>query len=278
MTITFEPPADFDYSIESPRYGAYQGINPRAGLQEARALIEHAILHQPRDLQKRIGPSEIGTPCDHCLAAKLAGWPSTEKDVPWPPFIGTAVHSALEDMFINHEIHRNAINTTGLRYLGEHRTMVGQIDGEDIWGSVDLTDLATGMTVDWKIVGKTTLDAARRGPSEVYRAQAHLYAKGLCDEGFDIRHVSIAYLPRNAMSLAQAVWWTEPHNRAVAENALARANRFALNIRALRTIGQEAVDGWITNLPRYANCRDCERFPDYKPQARDDEFSDLARK
>lgn len=259
----FSPPADFDYTVEAPRYEAYQAVHPRPALQEARQIIEHAILHQPRSLQKRIGPSEIGTPCDHCLAAKLAGWEATEKDVPWLPFVGTSVHTAIEEHFLNYEIHRNAINTTGLRYLTEHRTMVGHIDGQPIHGSVDLVDLAAGMTVDWKIVGTTTLRNAKTGPSDVYRAQAHLYAKGLNDEGFDIRHVAIAFLPRNAISLAQAVWWTEPHDRAIAENALIRANRFALNIRALRTISQEQLDGWITNLPRHEGCRDCERFADF---------------
>ena len=29
----------------------------------------------PRELQREIGPSELGTDCVHCLAAKLAGWP-----------------------------------------------------------------------------------------------------------------------------------------------------------------------------------------------------------
>lgn len=263
MTLTFEPPAGFDYSAEAPSHEKYQGIVPQAGLQEARVVIEHAILHQPRSLQRTIGPSELGTPCDHCLAAKIAGWESKEKDVPWLPFIGTSVHTAIEDMFIRYETRRNAVNTTGLRYLTERRTMVGHVDGQPIHGSVDLVDLAAGMTIDWKVVGTTTLRNAKTGPSQVYRAQAHLYAKGLTDEGFDIRHVAIAYLPRNAISLAQAVWWTEPHDRTIAEDALIRANRFALNIRALRTISEETLTGWITQLPRHEGCRDCERFADF---------------
>ena len=43
--------------------------------EEIRPRIEHRISTQPRELQRQIGPSELGTRCVHCLAAKLAGWP-----------------------------------------------------------------------------------------------------------------------------------------------------------------------------------------------------------
>lgn len=41
---------------------------------EIRGIIEDHITNQPRSLQKEIGPSELGTDCLHCLAARLAGW------------------------------------------------------------------------------------------------------------------------------------------------------------------------------------------------------------
>ncbi|WP_434080384.1 hypothetical protein [Sanguibacter sp. Z1732] len=77
-----------------PRHAPYVGGDADEALREARWVIEHAITHQPRSLQERIGPSEIGNPCDHCLAAKLAGWKQTEDGVPWLPFLGTAAHTA----------------------------------------------------------------------------------------------------------------------------------------------------------------------------------------
>lgn len=273
MTLSFAPPASFDYTQDAPRYMPYQGVAAAPALQEARQLIEHSILNQPRSLQKRVGPSELGTPCEHCLAAKLAGWVKIETDVPWLPFIGTAVHAMLEDMFMEYEAVNNAVNTTGKRYLTEFRSTVGTVDGQEITGSVDLVDLAAGMTVDWKIVGATTLREAKLGPSDVYRGQAHLYAKGLIAAGFDIRHVSIAYLPRNAISLADAVWWSEPYNPDLPEEILARANRIALNLRAMESISLQARDDYIKSLPRYTaqyvpglkvgkECRDCKKYPD----------------
>ena len=280
MTLSFAPPANYDYKHPAPRYMPYEGVAARPSLQEARTLIEHSILNQPRSLQKRVGPSELGTPCEHCLAAKLAGWEKTETDVPWLPFIGTAVHAALEEMFIQYEAVNNAINTTGKRYLTEHRSVVGVVDGVEITGSVDLVDLAAGITIDWKCVGITTLREAKKGPSDVYRGQAHLYAKGLIAAGFDIRHVAIAYLPRNAISLADAVWWTEPYNPEIPAEILARANRLAVNVRAMESISIQARDDYIKSLPRHTaqyvpglplgkECRDCKKYPDAPPVAGD---------
>lgn len=245
-----------------PFHVPYVGGDPQAALVEARGVIEHAITHHPRSLQTMIGPSEIGTPCDHCLAAKLAGWEQTRDGIPWLPTVGTAVHAWLEEAFITHENRRNASVTTGLRYVTEGRVMVGHIGGQEVWGSVDLTDLHVGMTVDWKIVGASTLKNARRGPSEVYRVQADLYAKGWNDAGHRVDHVAIAYLPRNAVSLNDAVWWSAPHDRSRAEAALARAEQLHANLAALASISTTARDTWITGLPRASGCYDCARFPD----------------
>ena len=116
-------------------HATYQGGDPHAALRELRATIEHAITNQPRSLQERIGPSELGTPCDHCLAAKLAGWQQTENGVPWLPYVGTAMHAQLEELFITCENERTGGNhTASRRWLCEQPVMVGHIGGEEIWG------------------------------------------------------------------------------------------------------------------------------------------------
>jgi hypothetical protein len=278
MSLAFAAPVEWDYSKQSPMYASPSGITPQEAIKDLRGLIEHGITNQPRSLQKRIGPSEIGNPCDHCLAAKLAGWQQVDNDIPWLPFIGTAVHAALEQLVLTYEANRNAVHTTGRRFLTEARTMVGVIDGQEIWGSTDLVDLEAAMTNDFKIVGASTLRSAKAGPSQVYRVQQHLYAKGWNDAGYRIDHVGIAYLPRNAVSLSEGVWWSEPFNRDIAEKALERANQLAGKIRQLQVFGQAAVDAWITALPRHnrswnpdiaagKECRDCQRYPDAAPAA-----------
>lgn len=278
---TFDRDA-WDYTHLPPFAQPPADLTPEVALGQARGVIEHAIANHPRSLQRTIGPSEIGTPCDHCLAAKLAGWEQTDEGVRWLPFVGTSVHAMLERIFVDHETARNAPHTTGRRWFTEARVMVGTIAGREVWGSTDLLDTAACMTVDWKIVGAATLRNAHVGPSVTYQVQADLYAKGWNDAGVCVDTVAICYLPRGSVSLEDAVWWHAPHDRDRAEAALARANRVAANLTALESISIGARDAWITALPREGHCFDCARYPDrpdgaWPPTHHDpqDAFADL---
>jgi len=244
-------------------HATYTGGDPEASLRDLRGLIEHAITHEPRTLQTTIGPSEIGDPCTHCLAAKLAGWAKTEHGVPWLPTVGTAVHRLLEDYVIDHENARTGGNhTASRRFLVEQHVMVGHIGGHEVWGHTDVLDLQAGVSIDYKCVGAATLKTARRGPSEVYRTQAHLYAKGWNDAGVRVDHVAIWYVPRNSVSLDHGIFWHEPYDEQVAVAALERANHLQRQIDALAVLGDDVVNGWITSLDRAPGCHDCMRYPD----------------
>jgi len=59
-------------------------------------VIRGAIANHPRSLQKRIGPSEIGTPCDRRIGYKLLGQEENPRGDAWKPTVGTAVHGWLE--------------------------------------------------------------------------------------------------------------------------------------------------------------------------------------
>lgn len=239
--------------------------DPSVAAEEIYGLIEHGLAHQPRSLQKRIGPSELGADCTHCLAAKLAGWPRNQ-DAAWLPAVGTGVHMLLEELFTRFERE----NTTGRpRWLMEQRVTVGDIGGTPITGSTDLVDLHAGMTVDWKCVGAASLKKYKAGPSATYRAQAHLYAKGWRAAGYDIGHVAICFLPRNDVNMRGGYWWHEPYDEQLALDVLARANQLHNTLTALEHVSTETRDAWISQLPRAESCFDCARFPDYpKPTPR----------
>lgn len=238
--------------------------HPGDALEEIRGIIEDQIVSQPRSLQKRIGPSEIGTPCDHCLAAKLAGWPKQEKGIPWATTVGTGVHLLLEHFFNQYEQQRDDPRA---RFLTEAPVMVGKIAGQEIWGSTDLVDTQTGLTVDWKIVGQNSLTKYRNGPNQTYRTQAHLYAKGWNDAGLPINHVSIYFLPRAGMNMSDGYYWIEKYDPNLATEALRRANILAARIQAYgANQGEERRDQFITSLPRDADCFDCRKYGDYKPR------------
>jgi hypothetical protein len=240
----------------------FTGGAPELTLKEYRWVIEEGIRNQPRSKQTRIGPSEIGNPCQHCLAAKLAGWDKNEDGIPWLPTVGTAVHAYLEDTFEIDNL-RYITNTGKPRWLIEQKVDIGEIGDTPITGSTDLFDTYTGMVLDHKIVGVSTLNKARRtGPSPVYRTQAHSYGRGWKRAGYNVTNVAICYLPRNDVTLDKAVYWHEPFNEQIAIDALTHVNQLNRNLTALESVSPDARDAWITTLPRAASCWDCARYPD----------------
>lgn len=225
-----------------------------------RSHIEEDIVNQPRSQQARIGPSELGIPCDRCLAHKLAGTPErVTAHRQWLPYVGTAMHAQLADAFME----RNQATGANMRWLVETTVSVGDIDGVDITGHADLFDLATGTVVDWKLVGKTTLDNALKpnpktglanGPTPQYRVQAHLYGRGFTRRGLTVNRVAIYYLPRNGLSLRDGWYWSEPYDERIAIGALDRANRIA---KAIKAVGALAL---IPNLPTAPRCMSCHKY------------------
>jgi hypothetical protein len=265
-------------TVTYPPAAGYREV-PEA-LREYRTIIEAAIASAPRSLQKRIGPSELGAPCQHCLAAKLAGWPRKEQGGSWLPAIGTAVHAYLEGIFTRQEADLMARAGTpggGHRYRMEQKITVGTVGGVEITGSTDLLDEWSRCVVDWKIVGDTTLTKVKaKGPSEVYRRQANLYAKGWNDADVPIEYVAICFLPRNKPSLSQGIFWHEPHDRTLAVETLDRVDRLAQTLDILASISIEARDTHIRSLPRDPDCFDCARFADRPPTPHEQMFADLA--
>jgi len=209
------------------------------------SILEKAIIGQPRSQQRMIGPSEIGAECEHCLAAKLAGW-EQRPDAAWLPFIGTAVHATLAEIFAPKD-----------EWLVETRLSVGRIGDFEVLGTGDLFHIPTGTVLDWKIVGATTLRKAKGGPSPVYRCQIHTYGLGFLRAGYDVQQVAIYYLPRNAVSLSQGVWFQEEFSPLIALEALERATRILDRINA-------EGDGFITDLPRAKDCYDCQKYHDWQ--------------
>src|SRR5690606_13348827 len=130
----------------------------RKAYRDLRAVIEDAAVNQPRSLQARIGPSQLGTPCDKCLAWALAELPRP-REFAWFPVIGTGVHALLEEWVKPHD-----------RYLTEERVTVGTVGGRDVSGSCDVYDTKTHTIIDYKITGHGTISKARKsGPSAQHR-------------------------------------------------------------------------------------------------------------
>lgn len=209
-------------------------------------VITESIYNQPRSLQKLIGPSEIGNPCARAILHALNQDPKPERSVPWKPFIGTAGHNLLEEIF-------SASAGPGQdyegRWLTENRVTAGTMLDTPIEGSTDLFDTWLGGVIDHKFVGKSTLKKYRaHGPSPEYRIQAHLYGRGWAAKGHTVNLVMIAFLPREG-ELTDAFIWTEPYQEQIAIDALTRLEqleqlRRAVGIDAAIAMYPECDDVW----------------------------------
>lgn len=169
---------------------------------QIRELIEDDICNAPRERQRAIGPSELGTDCVPCLAAKLVGWPR-KRGTSWLSFIGTCVHEHFERMFADLNPQGFNPDVRHRPYETEMRVMVGELHGlaggYQVRGSIDLYDRASASTVDWKIVGATTLkDVKAHGPSQTYMVQASLYGIDLRNAGEKVDATASSSFPETA--------------------------------------------------------------------------------
>lgn len=188
--------------------------------EEYMDVVTTGMAGHERSLQKLIGPSEIGVPCNRALIHKIAQTPEPDRGPAWKPQMGTFAHAGMEEWF---KAPSPKARTTAADWEVEQKVAVGTIGPDTIKGSTDLW-FDGGAVIDHKFVGKTRLQVYRRsGPGPQYRVQAHTYGKGWEDEGYGPQIVMIAFLPRDG-ELRDAYFWWEPYDRTVAEQALARAN------------------------------------------------------
>jgi hypothetical protein len=200
------------------------------------ALIDYD-LSRARSRQAAVGPSEIGVPCDRRLGYALRNIPKhPDGRVPYAPLLGTAFHSLIADA-----LRADNERTGRQRWLIEQRVE----PGPEISGSCDAYDLDTATVIDWKLVGQSTVDKARRsGPAEQYQTQAQVYGRGWQRLGHDPAWVRIVFLPRWSHTIDDTYEWTAPYSRRAAEKALQRMRDVTALLDVLDV--DNAPDQWAT--------------------------------
>ena len=201
-----------------------------------------------RSRQAVIGISEVGMDCRKCVAKKLAQKPRTP-DGAWFPFIGTAVHDALEQGFSERWPDE---------YMLENRLHVHSYKGLELAGSCDMAAIhEDGKAVivnDWKVIGDEPLSkASKRQIKQQYRVQAMLYGLGWKKKGYDVSHVCLTFLPRNKdLPNAQVIMFR--YDEAMAMEWLAKLE---LLIDAAELVGWDKV---IDKQPKASFCWDCKKY------------------
>lgn len=179
--------------------------------------------NRPRALQTAIGCSSVGTVCDRKLGYMMLGTPKfrSSDSSGWMASIGTAVHTYLETIF-------SALSSD--YYMTETPITVKHQDME-IPGTVDLYNKQFNTVVDFKIVGTSSLNNARKGRvSRQYAVQVQLYALGLQQAGYKVDKVAILFLPRNG-ELTESVFYETTFDPQVARLAIDRLRNIQIAIK-----------------------------------------------
>lgn len=210
---------------------------PDLSATEAFTIIESALTNQPRSLQKRIGPSELGVPCDRRIGYHLGGVPKVnDRGVAWKPAVGSALHESFADIIARHEIARFADgdDATTTRHHVEERVSVGMVGDTEITGSCDWFDEHRGALWDFKFATRNRIREVFQpnGPGDQYRAQCHLYGRGFARAGYDVRTVGLIVMTRDGEFSDRWVW-SEPYDEQVAIETLERASSIALAVDLL---------------------------------------------
>jgi hypothetical protein len=231
---------------------------PPSTVDELHQVLIAYDASRPRSMQVRLGPSELGTPCQQQMGRKLAGAPRRPVTAPaWAPIQGTAMHAEMELIlaFWNEQLGR-------VRWLAEDEL---QIDDE-IRGHGDAYDLDHDCVDDWKYVGTTALKklrAARRAglpPAEQvspeYRVQGHLYGVGHERKGRPVKFVRLVLLARS-WQFSDSDEWTEEYQPEIAYRALDRYYATKDLLTAFDVANNPHLIGLVPATPSADTCKWC---------------------
>jgi hypothetical protein len=172
---------------------------------ELREIVTRYAERAPRNVQRHLGPSEIGHVCDRQVAGKLAGLPRTNHVTdPWASIMGVAGHAWMEGCL-------SWANGDGPRFLTEFR-VTPSIEGLRVFeghpGTGDGYDHKHRAVIDHKFLGKTTMaKLQRQGPPRHYWVQFLLYWLGFLALGLPVERIALLAWPRTSSTIADLYVW-----------------------------------------------------------------------
>lgn len=248
--------------LQPPEYVGPEKPEPMTGLaQDLATMIKETFYSYSnrrssdnRSAQTTLGPSEVGTPCDRRLAMALMGIPAVNAGGDgWAAFAGTCIHAGMA------EIYTFADAGTG-RYAVEF-----PVTTPSPWvprGTSDLFDRRIYTIIDWKMMGKYSLDKFKlNGPSETYEVQGQVYGLGAELAGEKVKNVAIVGLPRAGSSLDEMHVHVMPYDRKRALAGLARVDDIATKVGTLNLgAGNPPIARLGLNFDAADDCRYCPFF------------------
>jgi hypothetical protein len=227
--------------------------------RELREVVVRQAHRQPRNVQRHLGPSELGHICHRHVVGKFAGEQITNHVVdPWPSIVGTAVHAWLAEKFLI----ENTINGV-IRWVTEQR-----VHPDPLYpGTADLYDAYEQVLVDHKVLGPTSMAKVQsaEGPPWHYIVQLLLYAHGYRQLGLPVRRVVLAAWPRTSSSLDSMYCWERPYEPARDDAIVAQTLQLTA---ARRRVAQAVMSGQLSidQVPITPG-DECYFCPFFRPQS-----------
>lgn len=241
---------------------ALSGGNTPSAVRYGRTLRD-VIIRQasrmPRNVQRSLGPSELGSECHRQVVGKFAGEPITNHVAdPWASIVGTAIHAWLAEHF-GLENNLNGF----IRWVPEQRVAAHPLYP----GTADLYDAVEETVVDWKALGPTSMAKvmSAAGPPRHYQVQLLLYAAGYRNLGLPVRRVCLVALPRTGSSLDGMYVWE--HTCSPADDLLIAD---VLEETALRReMASQVMSGQVSigDIPISPGDDICFWCPFYRPES-----------
>lgn len=248
--------------------------------QELREVVIRYADRLPRNVQRHLGPSELGHHCDRQLIGKMAGVQlgsggTNHMHDPWASIVGTAIHAFLESAFA-WEAGRLIEETRKLeplnhvqpvpRWFTECRVTPDPAKASPHPGTADLYDAKTFTLNDHKCQSEGVRDKLRRnGPPHHYYMQMLLYAVGYMHLGFEVQRIALVSWPRTHSTLDDLYVWehviTDEDIAAVVN--LIDKTEVREQLAALVVSGE--VDFW--EIPATPSADDCQYCPFFRPDA-----------
>lgn len=176
-------------------------------------LAIRELITQPseRDLQLKVGPSDLGDPCNYCLGRKMAGI-KAERDFSMYPWLGTAIHKLIQYLveplrfFYQPNINDMAWELFGLgRARTEIKVFICHIPGYgDVYGNIDVLLELERIIIDWKSSSRKKIKLYKlHGVPTENLGQTILYIHGARKSGYDVEAAVLVYIPRDAADLGE---------------------------------------------------------------------------
>lgn len=248
--------------------------------QELREVVVRYADRLPRNVQRHLGPSELGHLCDRQLVGKMAGVSlgtgnSNNMHDPWASIVGTAIHAFLEEAFkwesqrLTGEV-RDKLDWNGVpgnpRWYTEKRVTPDPVSAMPHPGTADLYDAATYTLNDHKCQSEGVRDKLRRhGPPHHYYMQMLLYAVGYMHEGFRVDRISLVSWPRTHSTMDDMYVW----EKVITSEDIAAVSRL-IELTAVREalavfVVNREMDFW--QIPATPSEADCQYCPFFRPDA-----------